>query len=84
MKLHKAKLALLLINIAGGIAVLGSYVQGFLTHPGSTSALWGNVPAFLLPVYTRRFAAAAGYLAFTFFILVRLDPDETRVAGLTA
>jgi hypothetical protein len=82
MKLHKAKLALLLINIVGGISVLGSYVYGFLTNPGSTSTLWGKVPAFLLPFYTASmFAAAAGYLAFTFFILVRLDPDETRMAG---
>jgi hypothetical protein len=77
MKLHKSKLALLMINVAGGIAVLGSYVDGFLTHPGSASALWGKVPAFLLPFYTASmFAAAAGYLAFTFFILVRLDPDK--------
>jgi hypothetical protein len=82
MKLHRARMALLLVNIAGGIAVLGSYVHGFLTHPHSASALWGNVPAFLLPFYTASmFAAAAGYLAFTFFILVRLDPDGTRGAG---
>jgi hypothetical protein len=77
MKLHKSKLALLAINVVGGIAVVGSYVHGFLTHPGSASALWGKVPDLLLPFYTASMlTAAAGYLAFTFFILVRLDPDE--------
>ena len=80
-ELHRAKVALLIINVLGG-AVLGSYVDGFLAHPRSASALWGNVPAFLLPFYTASMlAAAAGYLAFTFFILVRLDPDETMIAG---
>jgi len=84
MKLQKAKRGLLIINMAGGIGVLGSYVQGFLTHPSSASALWGNVPAFLLPFYTASMlAAAAGYLAFTFFILVRLDPDETGAGSVS-
>jgi hypothetical protein len=78
MKLHKAKLGLMTINAVGGVAVLGSYVEGFLTHPASSSALWGKVPAILLPFYTASMlAAAAGYLAFTFFILVTLDPEET-------
>jgi hypothetical protein len=82
VKLHRAKMALLIINVLGGAAVLGSYVDGFLAHPRSASALWGNVPAFLLPFYAvSMLAAAAGYLAFTFFILVRLDPDETRIGG---
>jgi hypothetical protein len=85
MNLHKAKRALLAINVVGGIAVLGSYVLGFLRHPGSSSALWGKVPASLLPFYTASMlAAAAGYLAFTFFILVRLDPDETGARRFTS
>ena len=35
-----------------------------------------------MPVYTiSMFTAAAGYLAFTCFILFRLEPDEVTVAG---
>jgi hypothetical protein len=82
VKLHREKLILLVINIAGGIAVLGSYAHGILTHPDSASALWGKVPSLILPFYTASmFAAAAGYLAFTWFILVRVDPDKTMIAG---
>ncbi len=72
----------LLINLIGGSAVLGSYAIGLTTHPGASQALWGGVPASLRPLYTASmFLAASGYFAFTYFILFRLNPAATQVAG---
>ncbi|MBN2158361.1 MAG: hypothetical protein JW807_03125 [Spirochaetes bacterium] len=82
MNFHNQKLILLVINIIGGAAVLGSYAIGIITHPDTRGALWGEVPRTLMPYYTvSMFCAAAGYLAFTYFIMFRLDPDEVSVAG---
>ena len=72
---------MLVINIAGGIAVLGSYVLGFLTHPDASQVLWGGVPNSIRPFYTAGMLfAALGYFAFTYFILFRLPPQDTQVA----
>jgi hypothetical protein len=78
---HTKKIWLLIINILGGIAVLGSYVYGFQSRPDAANVLWGGVPESLRPLYTANmFLAAAGYFAFSLYLL-RLNPDETRVAG---
>ena len=72
----------LLINLIGGSAVLGSYAIGLATHPGASQVLWGGVPGSFRPVYTASmFLAASGYLAFTYFILFRLDSSAAQVAG---
>ena len=76
------KWLMLLINVTGGTAVLGSYAIGLATHPGASQVLWGGVPGSFRPLYTASmFLAASGYLAFTYFILFRLDPTATQVAG---
>jgi len=78
--MHLKKWLLLFINIFGGIAVLGSYVQGILAHPRAAETLWGGVPLSIRPFYTAgMFLAAAGYFAFTYFILFRLDPRQARI-----
>jgi hypothetical protein len=70
-----------LINVIGGVAVLGSYAHGLWTHPDSAGAVWGGVPEWLRPFYTvSMLTAAAGYLAFTYFLFFRVDPNESRVA----
>jgi hypothetical protein len=75
------KTAWIFINIFGGIAVIGSYVLGFLTHPDASNILWGGVPSSIRPLYTfNMFFAAAGYLICFYFIL-RLNPDEIKVFG---
>ncbi|MCU0847450.1 MAG: hypothetical protein MUD12_06140 [Spirochaetes bacterium] len=80
--LNAKKLTLIIINITGGAAVLGSYAHGILAHPETAGLLWGNVPTEIIPLYTASmFSAAAGYLAFTFFILFRLDPGTVKIAG---
>jgi hypothetical protein len=78
--MNPKKWLMVFINLFGGVAVLGSYIQGFLTHPGAAEVLWGGVPQAIRPFYTAgMFLAAAGYFAFTYFILFRLNPGDTRV-----
>jgi len=80
--MHKNKWLMLIINILGGAAVLGSYVWGFQTYPGAGDVLWGGVPESVRPLYTANmFIAAIGYFAFVYFTLFRLSPTETRVFG---
>jgi hypothetical protein len=79
--MHAKKWLLLLINIVGGTAVLGSYVYGFRSSPDAAGLLWGGVPEGIRPLYTTSmFLAAAGYFAFTTFIL-QLRTAETRVSS---
>jgi hypothetical protein len=79
-EMHPQKKSMLWFNVLGGIGVLGSYAYSLWTHPGGGEALWGGVPEEIRPFYTAgMLAAALGYFAFTYFVLFRLDPDETRV-----
>lgn len=79
--MHRQRISLLLLNALGGAAVLASYAWG-LGDDGVGSALWGGVPESLRPLYTvNMFLAAAGYFLFTPYVLFRLPPDATRVAG---
>jgi hypothetical protein len=74
------KWLLLVINLLGGAAVLGSYAWGIGTHPNATDILWGGVPPGIRPFYTAgMFMAAAGYFLFIYFILFRLDAEETSI-----
>jgi hypothetical protein len=77
---HPAHVTLLWLNVLGGAAVLGSYAWGLAGHPESRGALWGGVPESLRSLYTASMLlAAAGYFAFGFFVLFRLDPDRVSV-----
>jgi len=78
--MHPQKWLMFFINLFGGAAVIGSYIQGILTHSDAANSLWGGVPHTIRPIYTAgMFLATAGYFVFTYFILVRLKPQETRV-----
>ena len=80
--MHPRKSLLLAINLIGGAAVLGSYAYGIGTHANATAVLWGCVPGTIRPAYTAgMLLAAAGYFAFIYFILFRLDPRAARVGG---
>jgi hypothetical protein len=82
--MHAHQIALGLINVVGGIMVLGSYAHGLITHPANRDAIWGGVPETIKPLYTANMLfAAAGYLAFTYFILFRLNPDNAQLANLS-
>jgi hypothetical protein len=74
--------SLIALNIVGGLAVLGSYALGITTHPDSSGQVWGGVPDGLRPLYTASMLlAAAGYFPLTYFVVCRLNPDRTRIAG---
>jgi hypothetical protein len=63
------------INVFGGIAVLGSYAYFLMAYPALAGDFWGGVPDGLRSLYTvNMFLAAAGYFAFTFFLMYRLKP----------
>jgi len=80
--MHEKTRSLLWLNAIGGAMVLTSYVIGVLSSPTLGGALWGGVPESLRPLYTvNMFLAAGGYFLFTPFILFRLRPEDTRIAG---
>ena len=74
--------SLIALNVVGGSAVLVSYALGLGSESSAGEALWGGVPAGLRPLYTvNMFLAAAGYFLFTPYILFKLRPETTRIAG---
>jgi len=76
-----SKTALVLLNVVGGVAVLGSYVHGLLSNPLTRGDVWGGIPEPLKLVYTvSMLCAAAGYFPFTYYILVRIDAARVRIA----
>jgi len=76
------QIILLVINIIGGMAVIGSYIFGLNTQAGGANVLWGDVPVNIRPVYgISMILAALGYFAFSYFILLRLVPSEVSIAG---
>ena len=73
------KIILLIINVIGGIAVIGSYVWGLKTGTGGANALWGGTPASVKPIYTvSMLLAALGYFAFSYFIFFRLNIADVK------
>ena len=75
---------LLIINILGGAAVIGSYISGLSAQAGGANALWGGVPENIRPVYgISMILAAIGYFAFLYYIFFRLDPAQTSIAGIS-
>lgn len=78
--MNSQRLLLLAINVLGGAAVLGSYAVGIRSHANAGTALWGGVPETLRPVYTASMlSATVGYLAFTAYVLFRVEPEAARV-----
>jgi hypothetical protein len=73
---------LLILNILGGAAVIGSYVLGINGQSGGLNILWGGVPENIRPVYTVSMVLSAlSYFAFIFYILFRLNPSDTVICG---
>ena len=67
------------LNVLGGIAVLGSYAHGILTHP-DPGAAWGGVPEGLRGFYgVSMLCAAAGYFLMTGYVLYGLDTARTQI-----
>jgi len=76
------QIILLVINIIGGAAVIGSYVFGLNAQQDGANILWGGVPGSIRPIYgVSMILAALGYFAFIYFIFFRLVPSEVLVGG---
>jgi len=77
------QIIVLIINIIGGIAVIGSYIQGVMAHPGTGNALWGGVPSSMRLLYALgMLLAAAGYLILSYYIMFRVEPEGLKIAGV--
>lgn len=80
--MDKRKQLLWITILVGGTAVLASYVVGPLSAPDPAALLWGGVPETVRPFYViGMLLGAAGYFAFTYFLLFRLAPETSRIAG---
>ncbi len=67
----------LILNILGGMAVLGSYAWGIGLFPDLRDDFWGGVPEGLRGFYTlNMFLAAGGYIAIFSFFMLRERPEN--------
>lgn len=73
------KVLFLFFNTIGGVAVLGSYVWGFVSYPELRTEFWGEVPESIKGLYTlNMFFAAAGFLAAFGFFMIKERADNLR------
>lgn len=73
---------LLVINVLGGIAVIGSYILGLNAQSGGANALWGGVPANVRSLYgISMILSALGYFFFLYYIFFRIDPGGAVIGG---
>ena len=80
--MHTQQWILLAIIAVCGVAVIGSYIHGFSTHPGSAETLWGGVSRGLRGFnYFVMILAALGFFAFSYWLFFRLNPDEVQIAS---
>ena len=80
--MHPKRRSLLWLNALGGALILLSYAWGLGSSAGPGASLWGGVPENARWIYTlNMLLATAGYFLFTPYILFRLPPDTTRIAG---
>jgi hypothetical protein len=80
--MHTQQWILLAIMVAGGAVVIGSYIQGFATHPGGAETLWGGVTGGLRILnYIMMILAALGFFAFSYWLFFQINPDEVQIAN---
>jgi uncharacterized membrane protein len=73
---------LLVIIVAGGLAVLGSYVLGLRGGSEGSSALWGGVPERARPVYVgSMLVSVIGYFGVLWYLFFELAPAEIAIGG---
>lgn len=74
----------LLLNLVGGIAVLGSYALWLGNRPEDAGLLWGSVRGAGRSLYTASMLlATCGYFAFS-IPLLRADPGRIGLGSLNA
>ncbi len=71
-----------LVNLVGGLAVLGSYCVGLYLYPDQRTALWGGVVGNWKTLFTTSmFFAAAGYLVFCYTMTISDGANESSFFG---
>ena len=76
------QIILIIINVIGGAAVLGSYVLDIRGRKGSADRLWGEMPQKARPVYyISMLLSAVGYFFILYFLLFVVAPDSVVIAG---
>lgn len=72
---------LAVLVVVGGAAVLGSYGWGLASAGADlVGTLWGRLPPALLPAYQANMVlGAAGFFAYTHFLLLAVDAGAVRV-----
>lgn len=77
-----SRTTMVVLNLIGGVAVLGSYAWGLLSFPETRGQIWGGIPDDMRSLYTTSMlTAAGGYFFFTGFLLFQVDPDELEKQG---
>lgn len=77
LTLRSQQRSLAILNVLGGLAVLGSYVLAFAYSPAIRVGLWGGVPDGIRPLYTvSMLLAALGYFPFTYQLVFRFPPED--------
>ena len=75
-------LVFFLVNLVGGITVLGSYVVGLYLYPDFRNALWGGVTGSWKILFTvSMFFATAGYLIFCYSMTISDAADKSSFLG---
>jgi hypothetical protein len=81
-EMHRQKLALMIIILLGGTAVMVSYIYPIVSQPQYVEAAWGGVtPDIRLFYAPSMLLAASGFFFYTYFLLLRVDPEEVCIAG---
>jgi hypothetical protein len=81
-EMHRQKLAMLIIILVGGSAVMVSYIYPIMTQPQYVEPAWGGVTPDIRRFYApSMLLAASDFFFYTYFLLLRVDPDQARVAG---
>ncbi|MDD5338042.1 MAG: hypothetical protein PHG35_01325 [Dehalococcoidales bacterium] len=80
--MHMQQWILLAIMAAGGVAVIGSYIQGFKAHSGGSEVLWGGVKGRLRILnYVTMLLAVIGFFAFSYWLFFQINPDNAQIGG---
>ncbi len=80
--MHPQKRTLVWIVFLGGTFVLASYAYSWVVDPAILAGFWGGVPLGTRPAYSvAMLLAAAGFFAYSYFLLFCVDPDGARIAG---
>jgi hypothetical protein len=82
MGMNKSKKHLMLLILAGGLTVLGSYAMVFQANPDTIRSMWGGVPGNILTIYqVNMLWGTLGYFAFTYYFLFHRGAESTRFSN---